>query len=118
MVSQYPDDWKSLRLKVFKRDGYRCQNCNATGGPSGSAELHAHHIVPKSKGGTNQATNLKTLCSDCHNAIHHRNKIAPTAQGLETEDRYADLIQLGIVFVVFSALLVGVLKILFWIFGV
>ena len=80
MSRGYPSDWDHRRSKVYKRDNYACQNCGRTGGPHGNAELHAHHIVPKSKGGTHKTSNLKTLCKGCHNAIHG-NKSAPTVKG-------------------------------------
>lgn len=70
MTSRYPPDWDSRRKRVYRRDNYTCQNCGIKGGPRGNAELHAHHIVPKSKGGTHKLTNLKTMCNQCHNAIH------------------------------------------------
>lgn len=62
--------WDSLRRQVYKRDGYTCANCGAKGGGDKSTELHAHHIVPVSRGGTNVLTNLKTLCRDCHEKVH------------------------------------------------
>ncbi len=61
----YPVDWDVLRRRVYARDGYRCNNCGAVG-----TEVHAHHIVPLSKGGANQLTNLTTLCTACHTLIH------------------------------------------------
>lgn len=73
----YPDDWDSRRRRVYKRDKYTCQNCGARGGSNGNAELHAHHIVPKSKGGSHDLDNLKTLCSHCHNTIHEGGIISP-----------------------------------------
>lgn len=66
----YPADWNSRRKEVYQRDDYTCQNCGVKGGHKGNAELHAHHIVPKSKGGTHKKSNLKTICKECHNAIH------------------------------------------------
>jgi hypothetical protein len=80
MAQEYPSDWDTRRKKVYRRDDYTCQNCGAQGGPKGDAELHAHHIVPKSKGGTHQLSNLKSMCSRCHNAIHG-NSMAPSAKG-------------------------------------
>jgi hypothetical protein len=78
----YPDDWDSRRRRVYDRDGYECQNCGRNGGPIGNAELHAHHIVPISKGGTHKQSNLITLCSGCHWAIH-RNRMAPSHHSTE-----------------------------------
>lgn len=67
--SGYPSDWDSIRKEVYKRDNYTCQNCDAKGGPRGNSELHAHHIVPKAKGGSHRKENLVTLCSKCHHKI-------------------------------------------------
>jgi len=80
MSKGYPSDWDSRRKKVYRRDNYTCQNCGRKGGTRGDTELHVHHIVPKSKGGTHKLSNLKAMCSDCHNAIHG-NSMAPTTSG-------------------------------------
>ena len=55
------DEWLEIRTRILKRDNYTCVNCNETGG-----NLHVHHIVPKSKGGTDEDDNLVTLCDRCH----------------------------------------------------
>jgi len=78
MSSSYPSDWDSRRQSVYKRDGYTCQNCGIQGGPHGSAELHAHHVVPKSRGGTHDRSNLISLCDECHRSVHNKNTNAPT----------------------------------------
>jgi 5-methylcytosine-specific restriction endonuclease McrA len=62
---QYPADWDNERQVIYKRDNYRCVNCGSV-----NVELHAHHIVPLSLGGTNAMTNLVTLCRDCHEILH------------------------------------------------
>jgi 5-methylcytosine-specific restriction endonuclease McrA len=62
----YPPDpeWPEIRRKILERDGYRCSNC-------GKEEfLDVHHIVPLSRGGTTQPSNLITLRRDCHAKIH------------------------------------------------
>ncbi|SDG40312.1 HNH endonuclease [Halorientalis regularis] len=68
----YPPDWKQRRQAVYKRDNFQCQNCGRRGGPRGNSELHAHHVVPKSKGGTHNLSNLITVCKPCHEQIHGR----------------------------------------------
>jgi len=83
MPNNYPSDWDRRRKEVYKRDNYTCQNCGVQGGPYGNAELHAHHGVPKSKGGTHRKSNLTTYCKQCHDAIHGR-RIAPTANSKST----------------------------------
>lgn len=70
----YPDNWDEIRRLVYNRDGYTCQNCGR-----GDVELHCHHIVPKSRGGTHRLSNLVTLCKDCHDAVHNKHVVAPTA---------------------------------------
>lgn len=74
---EYPGDWDIRRRRVYKRDGYSCQNCGRRGGRGGDYELHAHHIVPKSKGGSHHVDNLITLCKGCHAAVHNKDALAP-----------------------------------------
>lgn len=53
-----------LRVKVLDRDNSTCQLCGAT--LSDGVKLHVDHIVPVSKGGTNDFDNLQTLCEHCN----------------------------------------------------
>ena len=55
--------WKAARREVLLRDGYQCQACGAV--VHGKA-AHVDHIVPKSKGGSDLASNLQVLCRECH----------------------------------------------------
>jgi 5-methylcytosine-specific restriction endonuclease McrA len=57
----FDEEFLEVRTAVLKRDGYRCVNCGQTG-----TELHVHHIIPRSEGGTNDLGNLVTLCGKCH----------------------------------------------------
>jgi hypothetical protein len=52
------------RQKILWRDKYKCQRCKS------EASLQAHHIRPKSQGGTNVIKNGITLCEGCHKALH------------------------------------------------
>jgi len=61
----YPTNWDKIRKRVYRRDGFKCQRCGAS-----DTELHAHHIKPKSKGGSHSTSNLKTLCKSCHESVH------------------------------------------------
>lgn len=79
MGRELPSDWNSRRKKVYKRDDYECQYCGRKGGPRGSAELHAHHNMPRHSGGNHKLSNLTTYCRRCHNAIHYDSKKAPDA---------------------------------------
>ena len=68
--ASYPSDWDQRRRRVYERDGWTCQHCGNQGGDRGEHELHAHHVVPKSRGGNHELSNLITLCGACHNAAH------------------------------------------------
>lgn len=61
---QYPPNWAELRQDILRRDGHRCGNCGST------TDLRVHHIVPLSKGGSNDPGNLRTLCDNCHKLLH------------------------------------------------
>ncbi|MFH0816272.1 MAG: HNH endonuclease [Methanobacteriota archaeon] len=61
----YPEDWDSKRQATYSRAGGRCEQCGASG-----IRLHAHHVVPLSKGGSNYSDNLVCLCEDCHRSQH------------------------------------------------
>lgn len=67
---EYPPNWDKLRRQAYQNDDYRCRNCRVGGGKHGEIELHAHHIVPRSKRGNDTIDNLATLCSSCHNLVH------------------------------------------------
>ena len=62
---RYSDNWPEIRKQVYQRDNYTCQICNNQGG-----RLNCHHLVSLSKGGTNEKSNLETLCQNCHEEIH------------------------------------------------
>ena len=58
------------RLNVLDRDNYTCQICGAT--VEAGATLHIDHIIPISKGGTNDESNLQVLCDRCNLAKNNR----------------------------------------------
>jgi len=91
MTTNYPSDWNSRRQQVLERDEFICQNCGIQGGSHGNAELHAHHVVPKSRGGSHDVSNLISLCSDCHNTVHSKNAQAPShGQQQDSEIDYSN----------------------------
>jgi 5-methylcytosine-specific restriction endonuclease McrA len=52
---------KRLRKMIFERDGYRCRWC---GKPTRHPVLD--HVIPVSRGGTDDPDNLCTACPDCN----------------------------------------------------
>ena len=60
---RYPSDWNRRSRFVKISAGYRCEKCGEGGG---RVKLSTHHIVPLSKGGSNDYENLICLCKKCH----------------------------------------------------
>jgi 5-methylcytosine-specific restriction enzyme A len=53
----------SVRVDVLKKDNCRCVFCGAT---AQETQLQIDHIIPFSKGGSNDLSNLQTLCRECN----------------------------------------------------
>lgn len=51
---------ESVRFAVYERDGYRCVTCGADN------PLSLDHIWPWSLGGSDEPSNLQTLCIPCN----------------------------------------------------
>ncbi|HEY8278906.1 MAG TPA: HNH endonuclease signature motif containing protein, partial [Bdellovibrionota bacterium] len=49
-----------LHRQIWERDQSRCTNCGST------YALEVDHILPKAKGGSDDATNLRLLCRSCN----------------------------------------------------
>jgi hypothetical protein len=102
-----PPDWEWRRERVVDRDAGKCQKC---GRPSrylkyrdqmpkkpstktrkliySLGDLDVHHVIPKSKGGTHEFSNLILLCRKCHRKKSHGKtafeKAAPGAKRVLT----------------------------------
>ncbi len=48
------------RHNIFRRDEFECQYCGST------SDLTLDHLIPKSKGGKSNWTNLVTACKTCN----------------------------------------------------
>lgn len=57
----------NTKAYVLTRDGYTCQHCK---GKSKDRRLQVHHIIFRSQNGSDEETNLLTLCKTCHDALH------------------------------------------------
>lgn len=53
-----------LRYSILKRDGFKCQLCGRTA--NDDVKLHIDHILPVSKGGKTEPSNLRVLCDACN----------------------------------------------------
>lgn len=61
----YDSAWQKIRKYVLLRDNYTCQACyRVVGGHK--RDSHVDHIIAKAKGGTDDESNLRTLCNVCH----------------------------------------------------
>jgi len=59
-------NWDEIKAQVKARDGNKCSKCGST------RNLHIHHIISVSKGGTNDISNLQIVCKNCHKLLHPR----------------------------------------------
>lgn len=59
--------FENTKAMVLNRDNYTCQYCK---GKHKDNKLEVHHIVFRSQGGSNEESNLITLCHTCHKDLH------------------------------------------------
>lgn len=59
--------FENTKAMVLNRDNYTCQYCK---GKHKDSKLEVHHIVFRSKHGSDEESNLITLCHTCHKALH------------------------------------------------
>ena len=59
--------FENAKAMVLNRDNYTCQYCK---GKHKDSKLEVHHIVYRSNGGSNEESNLITLCHTCHQNVH------------------------------------------------
>ena len=65
-------NFENVKAYVRDRDEYTCQLCGAK-----DTMLHVHHLVERSKGGSDRPDNLITMCVSCHDKIHLGKAICP-----------------------------------------
>jgi len=61
----------SLRYKVLRDSGYRCELCGAT---KYDRPLDVDHIIPRSKKGKTEESNLQVLCSKCNRSKGNKDR--------------------------------------------
>ncbi len=56
---------ENFKQATKARDDYKCQCCGKK-----NCRLEVHHLLPRSRGGSDKLVNLITLCSNCHHLAH------------------------------------------------
>jgi len=74
---------KSIRHEVFVKDGFKCVECGAT---NQQTRLHVDHILPVAQGGTDELSNLQTLCEACNLAKSNRMWKGGTGESVEQSE--------------------------------
>jgi hypothetical protein len=86
---------KETRAIVLDRNGFTCQMCGAGAGephpfdPSRKVRLHLGHIIDKSMGGTDDASNLRAVCSICNEGASNITPDRPSVMKLKAQIRKA-----------------------------
>ena len=60
----YGKEWDKARRLALQRDNGLCQPCLAAGRVTRASQVD--HIKPKAHGGTDELSNLQSICKDCH----------------------------------------------------
>lgn len=86
---------RETRAFVLDRNGFTCQMCGAVAGEphpydsTRKTRLHLGHIIDKSVGGTDDAANLKAICSVCNEGASNVTPMRPDLQKLLIQVRRA-----------------------------
>jgi len=86
---------KEVRAFVLDRNGFTCQMCGAVAGevhpydPTRKTRLHIGHVIDKSQGGTDDAGNLRAICSVCNEGASNLTLERPSSQKLLAQVRRA-----------------------------
>jgi 5-methylcytosine-specific restriction endonuclease McrA len=86
---------KEVRAYVLDRNGFTCQMCGAVAGEphpydaSRKTRLQIGHIVDKSMGGSDAASNLRAVCSVCNEGAKNLTLDRPSLQKLLIQVRRA-----------------------------
>lgn len=86
---------KETRAFVLDRNGFTCQMCGAVAGEphpydqTRKTRLHIGHIIDKSKGGTDEPSNLRAICSICNEGAQNITLIRPDLKQLSVQIRRA-----------------------------
>ena len=57
------------RMRVLRRDNFRCRICGESPAENPHVVLHVHHVRMWSRGGLTEDYNLITICHTCHGGL-------------------------------------------------
>lgn len=86
---------KETRAIVLDRNGFTCQMCGAVAGEphpydqTRKTRLHIGHVIDKSKGGSDEPSNLRAICSICNEGAQNATLIRPDLKQLLIQLRRA-----------------------------
>lgn len=60
--TEFANGRSDLMLALIERDGYQCKNCDS------QENLSIDHIIPLSRGGSDELSNLRILCKSCNSS--------------------------------------------------
>ncbi len=86
---------KETRAYVLDRNGFTCQMCGAAAGEphpydsTRKTRLHIGHVIDKSKGGNDEPSNLRAICSICNEGAQNATLIRPDLKQLLIQIRRA-----------------------------
>jgi 5-methylcytosine-specific restriction enzyme A len=67
--------WRRLREQILERDAHLCQRCRRKG--QFTEAVAVDHVIPVAADGTNDPSNLESICDPCH-----------IAKGLEDKKKF------------------------------
>ena len=71
----YGHQWRKIRKRALDRDSHLCQSCIKDNRYTPATDVD--HIVNKAHGGTDELSNLQSLCRQCHKAKTSRKQSNP-----------------------------------------
>ncbi len=60
------ENWHSYRQRILARDGHTCQYCGS------QDELETDHIIPRSRSGSDDSSNLVAACKSCNSSKNQK----------------------------------------------
>ena len=75
---RYGYRWRKLRTRFLNSHPF-CEQCRQQGRYTLATEVH--HVKPLADGGTNELSNLMSLCRSCHAKLHRSGR-APTPHSI------------------------------------